>query len=84
MLNRATRLLNLADERARFPRRHCSIMAAEPLNLNAVCNEYDKWRYNYPEVEAQRVKDDLIVSSIFRKFIFPLGSRQLPDQRIEL
>ena len=22
-------------------------------------DEYDKWRYNYPEVEAQRVKDDL-------------------------
>ena len=38
MLNRATALLNFADENAQFQRRYCSISPAEALNFNAVCN----------------------------------------------
>jgi len=37
-----------------------------------------------PYVFVMDIDRVLIVSNIFRKFLFPLGGRQLPDQRLRL
>ena len=41
-------------------------------------------RYRRRETSIEEALIEMIVSNIFRKILFPLGGRQLPDQRLRL
>ena len=70
MLNRATALLNFADENAQFQRRYCSISPAEALNFNAVCSIVGFLKERGQLEYEKDKKDELELSSSSLYYLF--------------